>query len=105
MESVRCTRLGANVPGNICRNPRPLLVSLSSRAEVLHVLKNRPKVKFEGKLVQVKSDQTAMQRKQWADARAALNEKKKNGDTDWVIKYNNGVPQVVKKSEVPQTKN
>lgn len=96
--AVRCMRIGSTPPADAHRGPRPVCVTFGSREEAQHVFKNRATLKLNGQPVKIKFDHTKKQREQLSAARALLDEKKKSGDNEGTIQYQNNVPRVVKKS-------
>lgn len=76
--------------------PRPLKVICSDSRLVNSVI--RSKSKLYSSEFRVSSDQTKMQQDHWKAVRAELKSREENGETNLTIKYIQGVPKIVPKS-------
>lgn len=71
-------------------------VIMESRSDVIKVLQNKRKVNIDN--VKIGPDQTKMQQKHFKDLANQINELKRNGVTNKIIKYINGIPRIVTKN-------
>lgn len=87
--------------------PRPIVVELSSPADVRAVLKSKFKLRRLERWndVWIGEDQTDFQRKQLSSLRSDLKRLRDSGDHGWAIRYFNGSPQLAKKSSNGSPKN
>lgn len=92
ISNLRTYRLGKY---NASRN-RPMKVIMESRSDVIKVLQNKRKVNIDN--VKIGPDQTKMQQKHFKDLANQINELKRNGVTNKIIKYINGIPRIVTKN-------
>ncbi|KAK5647712.1 hypothetical protein RI129_002604 [Pyrocoelia pectoralis] len=75
--------------------PRPIIITLKSRNDVLTVLKNKNTLKTNRSRIVIASDQTPLQRKYLEDLRTELATRSNNGEKDLTIKYLKGVPKII----------
>lgn len=80
--------------------PRPIVVELSSPADVRVILKTKFKLRHLERWnnIWIAEDQTTFQRKQFLSVRSDLKRLRDSGDHDWAIRYYNGSPQLTRKS-------
>lgn len=95
-ETGRCYKARQGEAVGVEHHPRPLIVTFNSRSAALQVLKNRHRLVVGDRPIQVKSDQTIMQREQLVAARRNLEDRRMRGEMEWTIKFQHGVPKVVK---------
>lgn len=72
----------------------PVKVMLSSREDVLKILRNKRKLKDSNYNVHISTDQTKMQQEYFSKLKSELSERKQNGEPDLYIKYVNGIPNI-----------
>lgn len=92
---IHATRLGKN-----SAKPRPIMVKLGSKSEMLSVLKAKRKLREidSFKHIFIGMDLTITQRTQYNETRRQLEAKKHSGDNGWFIKFIDDVPTLVKKN-------
>lgn len=92
---VHATRLG-----NFGHKPRPILLKLESLSDVKNVLKSKSKLRHidRWRQISISEDKTATQRAHMKQLRTDLARKRDSGDTNWFIKYNKGIPFLMKKN-------
>lgn len=81
-------------------NPRPILVNIASKLEVLSKLKVKRKLRMIDTLkhIFIGTDQTIKQRNQCKDIKRKIDEKKQEEDNSWFIKFVDGVSTSTKKN-------
>lgn len=92
----KVSRLGKFDP-TAANRKRPIKVSFSSDAAVARILRNIPKLKSNSKFssLSIFRDRTPMQLQIHKEAKAELNSRIRNGETNLRIKYRNGIPSIV----------
>lgn len=92
---IHATRMGKKN-----EKPRPILVNLASKLEVLSILKAKRKLRTIDTLkhIFIGTDQTIQQRNQYKDIKRQIDEKKQGGDNSWFIKFIDGVPTAIQKN-------
>lgn len=86
--------------GKKSTKPRPLMIKLGNKSEMLSVLKVKRKLRaiYSFKHIFIGADLTITQRTQYNDIKRQLEEKKRSGDSGWFIKFVNGAPTLAKKN-------
>lgn len=92
---IHATRIGKKN-----EKPRPILVNLANKREVLSILKAKRKLRTIDTLkhIFIGTDQTIQQRNQYKDIKRQIDEKKLQGDNSWFIKFVDGIPTPTKKN-------
>lgn len=80
--------------------PRPIKVILSSREEVVNILKNKSKYKGAAR---INEDLTIMQQTVLKNIRSKLATLRDKGDHNYMIKYFYDVPRIVKSDRMAKT--
>ncbi|CAI6360305.1 unnamed protein product [Macrosiphum euphorbiae] len=85
---------------------RPIKVIFDSKSDVFDIIKNKRKLsQCNSSLssINISTDRTLYQRETMKKLREELNQRTSKGEMDLTIKFVNGVPNIVKKSEVIST--
>lgn len=90
VDSIKTYRLGKSNNNKHA----PVKVILSSRDDVLSILKNKKKLKDSNYKVNISTDQTKMQQEYFNKLNNQLSERKQNGESGLYIRYINGVPTI-----------
>ncbi|KAG5885211.1 hypothetical protein JTB14_012234 [Gonioctena quinquepunctata] len=99
MDSLHFSRIG-RLPPNDPNKCRPVKVELPGTTHVLSLLKRNKKLQANRKYQDIyfRADQTVKQREHFLKTRQELNERERNGETNLVIKYKNGLPTICSKN-------
>ena len=93
--TAKIFRLGRETPDK----KRPIKVVLASSHEAWKALKNKKILEQNAHGVYIKADQTETQRKYLKQVIAELENQKKAGRQNIIIKYINGIPKIIEKHE------
>lgn len=94
---IRVNRVGKQSVGKT----RPILLDVGNPSIAREILKRMP---LEGSKVRFKSDQTKKQRDYLAKQRSVISKKEQEGDFTSTIRYINGLPKIVKKTNFQQAR-
>lgn len=90
--------------GKIGSKPRLIKIEFDRRGDVLHVLKNKDKLKTSIiSKYRVFSDQTLRQRNYLKDLRQELSQRTQQGESNLTIKYFRGTPKIVQDNVANQS--
>lgn len=86
--------------GKFTDKPRPILVELNRKENVIEVLKMKKNIRLNEKWknVFIHMDSTSIQRSVMKNLCEELRIKRSNGDNSWIIKYTKGEPSLFQKN-------
>ncbi|KAG5894689.1 hypothetical protein JTB14_034737 [Gonioctena quinquepunctata] len=87
--------------GQASNRSRPLKVTLSNNSNALFCIKNKRKLSENFPNIRIAADLTLSQRNYMKSIYEQLNERKRNGENDLVVKYRYGIPHIAEFRSTP----
>lgn len=99
LQFIKVIRIGKQSPGK----PRPIKITFANSVDAITFFKKFSSCSIEevfpGSKIDISRDRTLMERSHLKELRNELEARKKTGEVDLTIRYQNGVPAIVKHSK------